>query len=806
MTRPGASNRQRYRFGDFLLDRSARELRRAGALLRLSPKVFDCIAYLIEHRERAVGRDELIAAVWGRADVSDIQLGQLVRKVRQTVDDNGNGQTAVRTVPRFGFRWVAPIRMEQEPESEAPSPYDLTTAPATAAMTFDVTDAALRQEPRVHLKYRRIVRAVLAVVVALGGVLLWRLAYRSASPEADASAGSKSAAKRSAVDVVVLPVVVPAGDPEWAWMRLGLMDQIGTRLRNAGVAVVPSDNVVALTRDAKAADDLAAKVRRATGAQYLVQPTAVHSDSGWMLRVDLRSADGARRDIGAHAADPMSAARMVADQLAVALGGRPQPGAVEPDEWLQRIEVALMVADFATTRSLIESAPAALRDTPELRFSRARMDLTLGNFQEASETLQQLLEDVPAEAAPVLRANILRVLGVTTFRLGQLDVADQELTESVTALENLNEPAILGKAYIDRGGTRVMRGRHDEAAADLSRARVVLEPTGDALALAWIDLNEGALQSMRGHYAEALPLFERAELTFANFSAHKQLMLALGNEIDANLQLLRPRDAMSAAERAIEDADPKVVSADPVFRFQRIRVLIENGRISAARNLVYESSDEKDAKRQAAMWSLEAKLDLLAGQADRAAELARRAIAVLTEHEFAGVRAASWQIAIEALRRMHRREEAAAEVTKFIAYAKTTDIPAVSVLARLVEAEQARFDRRGDEAIGLYEDALRMANEEGVPASVAEVAVSYGNALLDFGDLPRASAVIGQVARWADRDFDSALLQARLFHAFGQRDPWRTALDRARALAGERPIPAGVIAAPKDALIPGALR
>ena len=63
-------NRTVYRFGDYRLDPSARELARGGVPATLSPKVFDVLAYLVEHRDRAVGRDELIAAVWGRADVS----------------------------------------------------------------------------------------------------------------------------------------------------------------------------------------------------------------------------------------------------------------------------------------------------------------------------------------------------------------------------------------------------------------------------------------------------------------------------------------------------------------------------------------------------------------------------------------------------------------------------------------------------------------------------------------------------------------------------------------------------------------
>ena len=65
-----------YRFAEFLLDPAARELRQADARISLPPKSLECLIYLVEHRDRAVGRDELISAVWGRVDVSDALLAQ----------------------------------------------------------------------------------------------------------------------------------------------------------------------------------------------------------------------------------------------------------------------------------------------------------------------------------------------------------------------------------------------------------------------------------------------------------------------------------------------------------------------------------------------------------------------------------------------------------------------------------------------------------------------------------------------------------------------------------------------------------
>src|SRR5690554_7543625 len=68
-----------YRFSDYLLDCNARELRLRGSAVPMPARVLECLQYLIEHRDRAVGRDELTMAVFARDNVSDAQLSQIVR-------------------------------------------------------------------------------------------------------------------------------------------------------------------------------------------------------------------------------------------------------------------------------------------------------------------------------------------------------------------------------------------------------------------------------------------------------------------------------------------------------------------------------------------------------------------------------------------------------------------------------------------------------------------------------------------------------------------------------------------------------
>jgi hypothetical protein len=98
--------------------------------------------------------------------------------------------------------------------------------------------------------------------------------------------------------------------------------------------------------------------------------------------------------------------------------------------------------------------------------------------------------------------------------------------------------------------------------------------------------------------------------------------------------------------------------------------------------------------------------------------------------------------------------------------------------------------------------AAASADRRGVPAEIVAVAAVQGPFLLDAGARDAAVAVIGRVAPWAARDFDSALLQLRLFRKLGPREAWFNALRQAQALAGEREIAAALLAPPEAPVAP----
>jgi TolB-like protein len=99
----------RYRVGARLIDPAAYEVRCGDELVHVEPQVFDLLMMLIEHRDRVVSKEEIIAHVWQGRVVSDATLSSRIKTARQILGDDGSAQKFIRTVHGRGFRFVADV-------------------------------------------------------------------------------------------------------------------------------------------------------------------------------------------------------------------------------------------------------------------------------------------------------------------------------------------------------------------------------------------------------------------------------------------------------------------------------------------------------------------------------------------------------------------------------------------------------------------------------------------------------------------------------------------------------------------------
>jgi DNA-binding winged helix-turn-helix (wHTH) protein len=97
------------RFADCMLDVDARTVWRGTTELHLSPKGFDLLALLVQHRTRVLSKRELLERIWPDVFVSDASLARVVKELRQSLGDSPQDARIVRTVYGYGYAFAAQI-------------------------------------------------------------------------------------------------------------------------------------------------------------------------------------------------------------------------------------------------------------------------------------------------------------------------------------------------------------------------------------------------------------------------------------------------------------------------------------------------------------------------------------------------------------------------------------------------------------------------------------------------------------------------------------------------------------------------
>jgi len=99
-----------YSFKNFTIDLDRACLLHSGVEVKLRPKVFEALKYLVENNNRLVTKEELIKAIWADSFVTDDSLVQCLVEIRRALGDEAQG--CIRTVPRRGYIFEAPVNQD----------------------------------------------------------------------------------------------------------------------------------------------------------------------------------------------------------------------------------------------------------------------------------------------------------------------------------------------------------------------------------------------------------------------------------------------------------------------------------------------------------------------------------------------------------------------------------------------------------------------------------------------------------------------------------------------------------------------
>jgi DNA-binding winged helix-turn-helix (wHTH) protein/tetratricopeptide (TPR) repeat protein len=130
-----------YVIGDYTLDTRRYELRRAGELIALRPKVFHVLAYLIEHRDRVVPKQELFEHLWPERFVSDVTLDSCITEARRALGDDGRTQHTIQTRRGHGYRFVAVVDTQSRVTTVSQAPSVPLTSHASSEQVQEQSEA-----------------------------------------------------------------------------------------------------------------------------------------------------------------------------------------------------------------------------------------------------------------------------------------------------------------------------------------------------------------------------------------------------------------------------------------------------------------------------------------------------------------------------------------------------------------------------------------------------------------------------------------------------------------------------------------
>ena len=352
-----------YRFGPFEVNTGARELSKHGTKVKLRGQPYLILEVLLDRAGEVVTRDEVREKLWPADTFVDFEhgLNTSVKKLRQVLCDSAEEPRYIETVPRLGYRFIAPVEMvtvETKPIGEIPEVVPEPTPPPPAQPNAQSRQASSTRWGLLGIGFASVVLLVVASIVLFAkssGRMQWP--FLSSNVTVTAARPAKQFSS-----IAVLPLENLSRDPGQEYFVDGMTDEIISDLAQLGSLRVISRTSV---MHYKGGNKTVPQIGRELGVDALVEGTVEQVEDRVRIRVQLIDA-ASDRHLWAHnydyeIKDVLLLQSTAAHDIAVEIQGRvAQPIAyshsnggrtVQPDVyeaylkgryfWNQRTEVGL---------------------------------------------------------------------------------------------------------------------------------------------------------------------------------------------------------------------------------------------------------------------------------------------------------------------------------------------------------------------------------------------------------------------------------------------------------------------------------
>lgn len=301
-----------FRFGLFEADIARTTLTRNGVRVKIQDQPFRVLVLLLERQGELVTRDELRQKLWPEGIFVDFDgsLNVIVKKLRAAIDDDSDNPRFIETVPRRGYRFIAPVSQEQQPADVPSIPKKeglgrLPDVPSVAPAISEPIPLPALSRVRHHWFYAT---SGLLILIALTAWLMPRGA-RSSAESSPPRVASMVPMRRS---IAVLGFHSLSGNTEDAWLGTALSEMLSTELAGGEQLRLVSGEDVANLRIASPwsqADSLdqatTSRIGVALSSDLLVlgSYTTIHMTKHARVRLDVRMQDARTGEIMADFAE-----------------------------------------------------------------------------------------------------------------------------------------------------------------------------------------------------------------------------------------------------------------------------------------------------------------------------------------------------------------------------------------------------------------------------------------------------------------------------------------------------------------------
>jgi Tol biopolymer transport system component/DNA-binding winged helix-turn-helix (wHTH) protein len=163
------------RFGAFTLDAKSYRLMKNGRGVRLARQPLDLLILLVRRRGELVTREDIEAALWEPGTYVDSEHGinAAVRRIRAALVDDAATPKYIRTVPRRGYQFVAPVTIEED-EGALPPSVPVVPEPACSEELVLVETAPQERFGPRRMRLIGTITAIVCAAVALLSAIRWR--------------------------------------------------------------------------------------------------------------------------------------------------------------------------------------------------------------------------------------------------------------------------------------------------------------------------------------------------------------------------------------------------------------------------------------------------------------------------------------------------------------------------------------------------------------------------------------------------------------------------------------------------------